>query len=124
MAVALKTGKIKTIGMIVPLIDRNYFVQAIAGVETEIYKAGYNLIIATSGNLFEREKKIIASLSQGKVVGIILPLLLKRLIILIMYRWSKVEFLWLCSIVRWLFQIQVVLCKMIIMGPMRLRSIL
>ena len=37
MAVALKTGKIKTIGMIVPLIDRNYFVQAIAGVETEIY---------------------------------------------------------------------------------------
>ena len=71
MAVALKTGKIKTIGMIVPLIDRNYFVQAIAGVETEIYKAGYNLIIATSGNLFEREKKIIASLSQGKVVGII-----------------------------------------------------
>ena len=39
--------------------------------ELGLHKAGYNLIIATSGNLFEREKKIIASLSQGKVVGII-----------------------------------------------------
>lgn len=71
MAVALKTGKVKTIGMVVPLIDRNYFVQAIAGVEKEIYKAGYDLIIASSGNLYEREKKIITSLSQGKVVGVI-----------------------------------------------------
>lgn len=59
MAVALKTGNIKTIGMIVPLIDRNYFVQAIAGVEKEIYKAGYDLIIASSGNLYEREKRLL-----------------------------------------------------------------
>ena len=71
MAVALKTGKIKTIGMVVPLIDRNYFVQAVAGVEKEIYKAGYDLIIATSGNFYEREKKVVTSLGQGKVVGVI-----------------------------------------------------
>lgn len=71
MAVALKTGKIKTIGMVVPLINRNYFVQAIAGVEKEIYKAGYDLIIASTGNLYERERRIINSLSQGKVVGVI-----------------------------------------------------
>lgn len=71
MAVALKTGKIKTIGMVVPLINRNYFVEAIAGVEKEIYKAGYDLIIASSGNLYQRERKIITSLSQGKVVGVI-----------------------------------------------------
>ena len=71
MAVALRTGKIKTIGMVVPLIDRNYFVQAIAGVEKEIYKAGYDLIIASSGNFYEREKKVVTSLGQGKVVGVI-----------------------------------------------------
>jgi len=70
-AVALKTGKVRTIGMVIPLIDRNYFVQAIAGVEKEIYKAGYDLIIASSGNFYEREKKIITSMSQGKVVGVI-----------------------------------------------------
>lgn len=71
MAVALKTGNVKTIGMVVPQINRNYFVEAITGVEKEVYKAGYDLIIASSGNLFEREKKIVSSLSQGKVVGII-----------------------------------------------------
>lgn len=71
MAIALKTGKTKTIGMIVPLIDRNYFVQAIAGVEKEIYKAGYNLIIASTGNFYEREQRVVSSLNQGKVVGII-----------------------------------------------------
>jgi len=71
IAVALKTGKTKTIGMIVPLISRNYFVQAIAGVESVIYDVGYDLIIASSGNFYEREKKIVESLSQGKVVGVI-----------------------------------------------------
>lgn len=71
IAVALKTGKTKTIGMIVPLINRNYFVEAIAGVESVIYDAGYDLIIASSGNFYEREKKIVDSLSQGKVVGVI-----------------------------------------------------
>ncbi len=71
MAVALKTGKVRTIGMIVPLIDRNYFVEAIAGVEKEIYDAGYDLIIASSGNLYERECKIVESMSQGKVVSVI-----------------------------------------------------
>jgi LacI family transcriptional regulator len=71
MAVALKTGNVKTIGIIVPQINRSYFVEAIAGVERELYKADYDLIIASSGNLYEREKKIVSSLSQGKVVGVI-----------------------------------------------------
>ena len=71
MATALKTGKIKTIGMLVPLINRNYFVEAIAGVENEIYEAGYDLIIASSGNMYKRERQLINSLGQGKVAGII-----------------------------------------------------
>ena len=71
IAVALKTGNIKTIGIIVPQINRNYFVEAIAGVERELYKAGYDLIIASSGNMYEREKQIVSSLSQGKVIGVI-----------------------------------------------------
>lgn len=71
IASALKTGKLKTIGIIVPQINRTYFVEAIAGVERELYKAGYDLIIASSGNLYEREKKIVASFCQGKVIGVI-----------------------------------------------------
>lgn len=71
MATALKTGKVKTIGMVVPMINRNYFVEAIAGVENEIYEAGYDLIIASSGNIYSREKQLITSLGQGKVAGVI-----------------------------------------------------
>lgn len=71
IAAALKTGNLKTIGIIVPQINRTYFVEAIAGVERELYKAGYDLIIASSGNLYEREKKIVASFCQGKVIGVI-----------------------------------------------------
>lgn len=71
IAVALKTGRTRTIGMVVPLINRNYFVEAIAGVESVIYDAGYELLIASTGNYYEREKKVIDSLSQGKVVGVI-----------------------------------------------------
>ncbi|MGN0092779.1 MAG: LacI family DNA-binding transcriptional regulator [Alistipes sp.] len=71
LAVALKTGKPKTIGIIVPQINRTYFVEAIAGVERELYKAGYDLIIASSGNMYERECKVVNSLGRGKVVGVI-----------------------------------------------------
>lgn len=68
---ALKTGKIRTIGIVVPQINRTYFVEAIAGVERELYKAGYDLIIASTGNLYERERNIVDSLSNGKVIGVI-----------------------------------------------------
>lgn len=71
LAVALKTGKPKTIGIVVPQINRTYFVEAIAGVERELYKAGYDLLIASSGNMYERERKIVNSLGRGKVVGVI-----------------------------------------------------
>ena len=71
LAVALKTGKIRTIGIVVPQINRTYFVEAIAGVERELYKAGYDLIIASTGNLYERERNIVDSLSNGKVIGVI-----------------------------------------------------
>ena len=44
--------------MIVPLINRNYFVEAIAGVEETIYAADYDLIIAVLWKfLFKRKKK-------------------------------------------------------------------
>lgn len=71
IAVALKTGKTRTIGMVVPLIDRNYFIRAIAAVEKEVYAAGYDLLIASTGNFYEREKMLVESLGQGRVIGVI-----------------------------------------------------
>jgi LacI family transcriptional regulator len=70
-AVSLKRGKSNTIGVIVPVIHRNFFSSVIDGVEEEAYKAGYDVLICQSKELHEREKKILASLSHGKVDGVI-----------------------------------------------------
>lgn len=79
LGLALKTGRMRTIGMVVPLINRNYFVQAIAGVESVIYDAGYNLIITSTGNFYDRECKVVESLRQGRVVGVIAAVALETL---------------------------------------------
>lgn len=71
MAVNLKMGKSNTIGVIVPNINRNFFSSAIDGIEEEAYREGYDVLICQSQELFEKEKKIIASLEQGRVDGVI-----------------------------------------------------
>lgn len=74
MAVNLKLGKCNTIGVIVPNINRNFFSSVIDGVEEEAYKAGYDVLICQSQESYEKEKKILNSLSQGKVDGVIASL--------------------------------------------------
>ena len=71
MAVNLKLGRSNTIGVVVPNINRNFFSSAIDGIEEEAYKAGYDVLICQSQELYEKEKKVINSLAQGKVDGVI-----------------------------------------------------
>lgn len=71
MAVNLKLGKSSTIGVVVPNINRNFFSSAIDGIEEEAYKAGYDVLICQSLESYEKEKKLINSLAQGKVDGVI-----------------------------------------------------
>lgn len=71
MAVNLKLGKSSTIGVIVPNINRNFFSSAIDGIEEEAYREGYDVLICQSQESFEKEKKIINSLAQGRVDGVI-----------------------------------------------------
>ena len=71
MAVNLKRGKCNTIGVIVPNINRNFFASAIEGIEEEVNKMGYDVLICHSQDQYEKEKKVIGSLSQGKVDGVI-----------------------------------------------------
>ena len=67
MAINLKLGKSNTIGVIVPNINRNFFSSVIDGIEEEAYREGYDVLICQSQESFEKEKKIIHSLSQGRV---------------------------------------------------------
>ena len=71
MAVNLKMGKSNTIGVVVPNINRNFFSSAIDGIEEEAYREGYDVLICQSQELYEKEKKILASLEQGRVDGVI-----------------------------------------------------
>ncbi|MDR1757084.1 MAG: LacI family transcriptional regulator [Culturomica sp.] len=71
LAVNLKRGYSKTIGVVVPYINRNFFSSAIEGIEEVANRMGYDVLICQSNELYEKEQKILHSLSQGKVDGVI-----------------------------------------------------
>ncbi len=71
VAVNLKTGKTRTIGVLVPNINRFFFSSVIEGVEDEAYRRNYDVLICQSKDNKDREEKILSNLSQGKVDGII-----------------------------------------------------
>lgn len=70
-AVNMKKGSCKTIAVIVPLINRNFFSSAINGIEEIAQQNGYDVMIYQSRNEYEHERHIVNSLSFGKVDGVI-----------------------------------------------------
>lgn len=74
MAAALRSGKSKTIGVVVPVISRDVFVVAIKSIEEVLRKAGYNIIICQSHESYEKEKDILENLKQLRVDGVIISL--------------------------------------------------
>lgn len=70
VAVNLKTGRRRTIGVVVPGINRSFFSSAIEGIEDKAYKEGYDVLIYQSKDSAEREARIVRSLA-GKVDGVI-----------------------------------------------------
>lgn len=67
-----RKGKSKTIGVMVPNINRHYFSNAIHSIETELAKADYNVMICQTSNSPELEEKLINTLINQKVSGIII----------------------------------------------------
>ncbi|AOW10610.1 LacI family DNA-binding transcriptional regulator [Flavobacterium gilvum] len=74
LASNLRSKKTNTIGVIVPRISRYFFSSAIAGIEETAYDEGYSVIICQSLDYFEREKKIVQSLSANRVDGILMSI--------------------------------------------------
>lgn len=74
MAAALRSGKSKTIGVVVPVISRDVFVIAIKSIEEVLSKAGYNIIICQSHESYEKERAILENLKQLRVDGVIISL--------------------------------------------------
>lgn len=74
MAVALRSGKSKTIGLIVPEIDRPFFSATIKSMEEQLSKEGYVSIIAQTHESFEKEKEVLTTMRQLQVGGIIISI--------------------------------------------------
>ena len=60
IAVALKTHKSNTIGVVVPQIVNTFFATVVKKIEDVADKYGYNVLVASSNETFEKEKKNIA----------------------------------------------------------------
>lgn len=73
-AVTLKTGRVNSIAIVVPAINRNFFASVVEGVEDVVYKSGYDLLICKSSDNYKKEVQLIDKLSRGKVDGIIASL--------------------------------------------------
>ena len=74
LASNLRRGHSKTIGIIVPRINQNFFSNVIAGIEEAAYEKNYNLIICQSGELQEKEIKCVNTLINQQVDCIVISI--------------------------------------------------
>ena len=72
LALALKSGKSKNVGVVVPYINRNFFSSIIRGIEDELYPKGYHVIISQTHEDNDREIKVIQNLLNAQVDGVLI----------------------------------------------------
>jgi LacI family repressor for deo operon, udp, cdd, tsx, nupC, and nupG len=72
LASNLRKGQSKTIGVVVPFINQNFFSNVIAGIEEASYQKGYNLIICQSNETQSKEIKCINTLINQHVDCIVI----------------------------------------------------
>lgn len=74
IASSLRKGKGKTIGVIIPVINRTYFANIIHGIESIANEAGYNIIICQSNESLIQESESIKTLVNNRVSGIMISI--------------------------------------------------
>ncbi|MFY0604529.1 MAG: LacI family DNA-binding transcriptional regulator [Flavobacteriaceae bacterium] len=74
IAVNLKSGKTKTIGVVIPSTQNYFFAQVLFGIEEVISASDYNIIISITNESLEKEVKALNTFSNGLVDGFILTL--------------------------------------------------
>ncbi|UII74621.1 LacI family transcriptional regulator [Flagellimonas sp. HMM57] len=73
-AAALRSGKSKIIGVIVPEVNNYFFSGIINGIEGIVSESDYNIIIAQSHELQEKEDEALNSFLKLNVEGILLSI--------------------------------------------------
>jgi LacI family transcriptional regulator len=71
IAAALRNGRSKILGIIVPNVDRSFFSSVVFGIEEVANKAGYNVMICQSHEDVDKEVKTVDALMNAQVDGVI-----------------------------------------------------
>lgn len=71
IALSLKSGSSKTIGVIIPDVVHFFFSTVISGIEDVVYQRDYNMILCQSNEMWEHEVKNIRTLLSSRVDGIL-----------------------------------------------------
>ena len=74
MASALRKGRSKLLGIVVPYIEGRFFPSVVHGIETAASKAGYNVIICQSNEDVAQERRNLDSLLSAQVAGVLVSL--------------------------------------------------
>ncbi len=72
IAMTLKSGKTKTIGVILPSIKNFFLSRVLRGIEHVIATTDYNIIISITNESYEKEVQSVETLSNGIVDAIII----------------------------------------------------
>ncbi len=70
-ALSLRKGSGRTIGVLIPQVDRHFFATVLSGIDEVATAANYNVLICQSMESVEKENALIRSLISGKVDGLI-----------------------------------------------------
>ncbi len=74
LAANLRSRRTKTIGVVVPRIDRHFFSSAISGIEDYAWTKGFNVIISQSNDLAIKEVNCVQTLFNNRVDGLIISI--------------------------------------------------
>ncbi len=70
-AAALRSGRSNIIGIIVPTADRAFFGSVVRGIEDEVAKKGFGVIVSQAYDDVKKEKRALDNLIRSQVDGII-----------------------------------------------------
>lgn len=72
VASSLRSGKSKTVGVIIPRINRNFFANVIGGLEESLAASGYHTMICQTHEVYTKEVEAIQTLIHARVDAIML----------------------------------------------------
>ncbi|HPX43576.1 MAG: substrate-binding domain-containing protein [Bacteroidales bacterium] len=74
IAISLKSGSSKIIGVIIPDIVHYFFSTVISGIEDVVHQRNYNMILCQSNEMWEHEVKNVKTLLASRVEGVLASL--------------------------------------------------